>query len=218
MPAPKAPTGTSAATVRIVLADDHVVVRRGLRMLLEAEPGFDILEEAGDVRETVRKVLAYKPDVLVLDINMAGESSLGSIPKLREVSPRTAIVVLTMQDDPGFAREALRGGAVGYVLKDAADADLVAAIRAAAAGQTYLHPGLGARIATEAPAGPPDRLTKREVEVLRLISLGHTNGEIAERLFLSVRTVESHRAHIQQKTGRTARADLVAYAHEHGLA
>jgi two-component system response regulator NreC len=186
-------------------------------MLLEAEPGFEILDEAGDIAESVRKVLAYKPDVLLLDINMAGQSSLTSIPKFREVSPGTAIVVLTMQDEPAYAREALRGGALGYVLKDAADADLVAAIRAAAAGQTYLHPGMGARIATEAPAGPPDRLTRREVEVLRLIALGHTNGEIADRLYLSVRTVESHRAHIQQKTGRTARADLVAYAHEHGL-
>jgi two-component system response regulator NreC len=207
------------APVTIVLADDHRVVRQGLRMVLEAEVGFQVLDEAGDVEAMLRKVLAYRPRVLVLDLNMAGESSLASIPRIREQSPETAVVVLTMQDEPGFAREALRHGALGYVLKEAADSELVHAVRLASRGRTYLAPELGARLAAEPPApeGPPDALTDREVEVLRLIALGHTNSEIAERLYLSVRTVESHRAHIQQKTRRTTRADLVAYAREHDL-
>jgi two-component system response regulator NreC len=208
-----------SAQITIVLADDHKVVRQGLRMVLEAEEGLEVLDEAGDVQTAVRKVLAYRPRVLVLDINMAGESSLASIPRIREASPGTSIVVLTMQDEPAFAREALRAGALGYVLKEAADTELVQAVRLAAEGRTYLNPELGARLAAEppAPSGPPDDLTDREVEVLKLIALGHTNGEIADVLYLSVRTVESHRAHIQQKTRRTTRAELVAYAREHQL-
>jgi len=152
--------------------------------------------------------------VLILDINMSGESSLSAIPRLREDSPGTEIVVLTMQDDLAFAREALRAGALGYVLKDAADAELVQAVRFAAEGRTYLNSRLGARLAAEQrhPASTPDDLSPRELEVLKLIALGHTNGEIASTLYLSVRTVESHRAHIQQKTGRTTRAELVGYA------
>jgi two-component system response regulator NreC len=217
---PMAPRAQDEDTVTIVLADDHRVVRQGLRMVLEAEEGFEVLDEAGDIETTVRKVLAYRPRVLVLDINMAGESSLASIPRIHEQSPGTAVVVLTMQDEPAFAREALRHGALGYVLKESADTDLVQAVRLAADGRTYLAPELGARMAAEPPVadGPPDALTDREIEVLKLIALGHTNNEIAERLYLSVRTVESHRAHIQQKTRRSTRADLVAYAREHDLA
>jgi len=178
-----------------------------------------VLAESGDVPSTERRVAAHHPDVLILDLNMSGDSSLASIPRLRQDVPDTQIVVLTMQSDPAFAREALRAGAIGYVLKEAADTELVQAVRLAAAGRTYLTPELGARLAAEpaAPAGPPDDLSARELEVLRLIALGHTNGEIAEQLCLSVRTVESHRAHLQRKTGRTSRADLVAYARDHGL-
>jgi len=154
--------------------------------------------------------------VLVLDLNMPGPPSLPAIPDL---AAQTAVVVLTMQNDPAFARQALQGGARGYVLKEAADAELVEAVRAAAAGGTYLNPQLGARMAAAPPepAGPPDDLTEREVDILRLIALGHTNAEIGRQLYLSVRTVESHRAHIQQKTRRTTRAELVRYALEHGL-
>jgi two-component system response regulator NreC len=157
--------------------------------------------------------------VLVLDLNMHGESGLEAIPRLRETTPDTAIVVLTMQDDPAFARQALQTGALGFVLKEAADEELLEAIRLAAEGDTYLNPRLGARLAAEPPepSGPPDDLSEREVEVLRLIALGHTNGEIAQQLFLSTRTVETHRAHIQQKVRRTTRAELVRYALEHGL-
>lgn len=203
----------------LILADDHAVVRSGLRMLLDAEEGLEVVAEAGDVEEALRKTRAHRPHVLVLDLNMPGGSSLASIPELREGSPETGIVVLTMQNDPGFAREALRAGACGYVLKEAAEDELVQAVHAVAAGRTYLNPELGAKLAVEPPApeGPPDRLTPREVEVLRLIGLGHTNAEIAEQLFLSVRTVESHRSHIQQKLRRTTRAELVRYALDHGL-
>jgi two-component system response regulator NreC len=178
-----------------------------------------VLAEAGDVATAERRLATYHPTVLILDLNMPGEPSLTAIPRLRRTAPDTQIVVLTMQSDPAFAREALRAGAVGYVLKEAADSELVQAVRMAAAGRTYLNPELGARLAAEppAPSGPPDDLSGREVEVLRLIALGHTNAEIASRLYLSVRTVESHRAHIQQKTRRTTRADLVAYAREHNL-
>jgi two-component system response regulator NreC len=157
--------------------------------------------------------------VLVLDLNMGGESSLEAIPQLRSEAPDTQIVVLTMQEDPAFARAALRAGAIGYVLKDAADSELMNAVTLAAEGRTYLNPELGARLAAQ-PADSdarPDNLSPREIEVLKLIALGHTNAEIASSLFLSVRTVESHRAHIQQKVGLTTRAELVGYARDRGL-
>ena len=203
----------------VVIADDHTVVRQGLRMLIDNEEGLQVIAEAGTVPDAERLTRAHRPSVLVLDLNMPGGSSLEAIPRLCEQAPDSAIVVLTMQDDPAFARQALQAGAKGFVLKEAADEELLEAIRLAAAGDTYLNPRLGARMAaapTE-PAGPPDDLSEREVEVLRLIALGHTNGEIAQQLFLSTRTVETHRAHIQQKIRRTTRAELVRYALEHGL-
>jgi two-component system, NarL family, response regulator NreC len=206
-------------TVTVVLADDHPVVRSGLRMLLEAEQDIEVVAEAGDVDAARRSVLGYKPTVLVLDLNMPGGSSLEAMPSIAAASPATSVVVLTMQDDPAFAREALRAGARGYVLKQSAGTELVQAIRAAADGGTWLNPGLGARMAAApAPAtGPPDDLTDRELDVLRLIALGHTNNEIASQLFLSVRTVETHRAHIQQKLKMSSRAELVRYALDHDL-
>lgn len=205
--------------VSVVLADDHTVVRAGLRMLLESEPDIEVVAEAGDIDATARYVRGHRPKVLVLDLNMPGEPSLPAIPGIIESSPETAIVVLTMQNEPAFAREALRAGARGYVLKHAAGTELVEAIRTAVDGGTYLNPALGARLAAEppAPAGPPDELTEREVEVLRLIALGHTNNEIAGQLYLSVRTVETHRAHIQQKLGLSTRAELVRYALDNDL-
>jgi two-component system response regulator NreC len=209
---------TAAPPIRVVIADDHAVVRSGLRMVLNAEPDITVVAEAGDVPSAMRAVRAHRPDVLVLDLNMPGESSLQAIPRFVAELPETAIVVLTMQQDPAFARQALRSGARGYVLKEAADAELVQAVRAAREGRTYLNPELGARLAAEPPpSGPPDDLTERELEVLRLIALGHTNAEIAQQLYLSVRTVESHRAHIQQKIRRSTRAELVRYALDHGL-
>jgi len=207
----------SVEPIRIVLADDHAVVRSGLRMLLDNESDFEVVAEASDIESTRRYVRGHHPRVLVLDLNMPGGSSLEAIPIIREESPDTQIVVLTMQQEPAFAREALGAGALGYVLKEAADDELVEAVRRAAVGESYLNPRLGARIASEPPPGPPDDLSNREVDVLRLIALGHTNAEIAQQLYLSVRTVETHRSHIQQKLRLSTRAELVGYALERGL-
>ncbi|CAB4927547.1 unannotated protein [freshwater metagenome] len=217
MPDAQASSG-AARTVRLVLADDHEVVRAGLRLLLDAEPGFEVVAEAGDVEGAVRYTRGHKPDVLVLDLNMPGSlTSIDAIPQIAEASPATRVVILTMQDDPAFARSALQAGAIGYVLKEAADDELIAAIHRAADGEPYLNPRLGAALASLGADTHADMLSEREVEVLRLIALGHTNAEIAGQLHLSVRTVEAHRAHIQRKLGRTTRAELVRYALDRGL-
>jgi two-component system response regulator NreC len=207
--------------ITIVLADDHAVVRAGLRMLLDAEDGMRVVAEAGDVPDAIRYTRAHRPRVLILDLNMPGAdtSSLEALPAILQGSPQTRVAVLTMQEDPQFAREALSSGASAYVLKEAADSELVEAVRRAAAGDTYLTPRLGAQLAATPPmpAGPPDDLTERELQVLQLIALGHTNADIGGQLFLSTRTVESHRAHIQQKLRLSTRAELVRYALDHGL-
>jgi len=202
--------------IHIVLADDHAVVRSALRMLLDAEPGLEVVAEAGDVAGAIRYVRGHRPEVLILDLNMPGRASLEAIPDIGAASPETRVVVLTMQSDPAFAREAMQAGVLGYILKEAADAELVKAVRLAAQDRTYLQPDLGARLAAE-PAGPPDDLSVREREILRLIALGHTNVEISEQLVISVRTVESHRAHIQQKLRLTKRSELVRYALDRGM-
>ena len=212
----ESPVEANSDAIRIVLAEDHAVVRSALRMLLDAESDFHVVAEAGDVDSAVRFVRGHQPDVLLLDLNMPGGPSLKAVPAMLEASKQTSIVVLTMQSDPVFAREAMQAGVLGYILKDAADSELVKAVRLAADGKTYLQPELGARLAAE-PAGPPDDLSEREVEILRLIALGHTNGEIADELYLSVRTVESHRAHIQQKLRMSKRSELVRYALERNL-
>jgi two-component system, NarL family, response regulator NreC len=203
--------------IRVVIADDHAIVRRGLRMLLDGEGGFEVVAEAGDAQAARRYVHGHHPDVLVLDIQMPGGSSLEMVPAIRAESPETQIVVLTMQDEAAYARQAMRAGVLGYVLKEAADDELVEAVRRAAAGETYLNPRLGARVAAELPPGPPDGLSPREVEVLEMIALGHTNTEVASALYVSVRTVEAHRAHIQQKLMLRSRSELVRYALDHGL-
>lgn len=206
-----------AETIRIVIADDHAVVRRGLRQVLEAEPGFEVVAEAANLDDARRYTRGHHPHVLVLDLNMPGGSSLEHIPSIRVEFPDTQIVVLTMQNEPAYARQALTAGALGYVLKEAAEEELVEAIKRASVGDTYLNPRLGARVAAEPPPGPPDGLSEREVDVLRLIALGYTNAEIGDQLHLSVRTVETHRAHIQQKLSLATRSDLVRYALEHKL-
>ena len=202
--------------INIVLADDHEVVRAGLRLLLQGEESMHVVGEAGDVPGALRLVESRRPDVLVLDLNIPGPPSLSVI---AEVKDKCAVVVLTMQSDPAFAREALQAGARAYVLKEAAGSELLTAVRTAADGGIYLNPQLGARMAAEpSPAAEPaDDLSPREVEVLRLIALGNTNAEIGEQLFLSVRTVETHRSHIQRKLRLTTRADLVRYALDRGL-
>lgn len=217
-PSPQADTASETETdvIRIVLADDHAVVRSALRMLLDAEPGLEVVAEAGDVEGAIRYLRGHRPEVLILDLNMPGRASLEALPDISEASPDTQVVVLTMQSEPAFAREAMQAGVLGYILKEAADTELVKAVRLAAQGRTYLQPDLGARLAAEPPDAPDD-LSDRELEILRFIALGHTNGEIAEQLLISVRTVESHRSHIQQKLHLAKRSELVRYALERGM-
>ena len=208
-------------SLRIVIVDDHAVVRSGLRMLLEAQDDFEVVADAADARGGIFELRAHKPDVLLLDVVMPGRSGIDAIPDLLEESPATNVLVLSMQDDPAYVRQAFAAGAKGYVLKEAADAEVVGAIREVAAGRQYVHPALGARLvaaeAEERTRAEEDPLSGREREVLRLLALGHTNQEIAKTLFLSVRTVETHRAHIMQKLRLSTRADLVRYALTAGL-
>jgi two-component system response regulator NreC len=206
-------------SITVVLADDHTVVRHGLRLLLDNEDDVRVIGEAGTVPDAERLTRDQRPAVLVLDLTMPGGSTLHAIKRLRQSARQTAIVVLTMHDDPAFARKAFQAGARGYVLKEAAGEELLKAIRLTASGDTYVNPRFGARVAAAAdgPASPPDDLSDRELDVLRLIALGFTNSEIAAQLFLSTRTVETYRASVQRKLGRTTRAGLVRYAHEHGL-
>jgi two-component system response regulator NreC len=205
--------------ITVVLADDHAIVRDGIRMVLESEQDIEVVAEAGTVEDAARYVLGHKPTVLVLDLSMPGGSSLDAIPRVLESSPETSVIVLTMQSEPAFARRALQAGARGYVIKHAAAKELVEAIRVAVGGETYINPKLGARLAAEpADDGRPDDLTPREIEVLGLLAQGFMNPEIAEQLVLSVRTVETHRANIQRKTGVSTRAELISYVRDHGLA
>ena len=200
-----------------MLADDHAVVRAGIRMLLESVPGWEVVAESGDADAALRQVRGHHADVLVLDLAMPGRPSLEILPELGRYAPEARVVVLTMEADPAMARAALAAGASAYVLKEAADTELVEAIRRAAAGGAYLDPALGALVAAAPRAAPPHPLSDRELEVLRLIALGNTNAEIAETLCLSVRTVETHRSHILTKTGCKTRAQLVTYALRAGL-
>lgn len=208
----------SGKSITVVLADDHAIVRDGVRMILEQEPDIEVVAEAGTAEDAARYALGHRPSILVLDLKMPGESSIEMIPEILRRSPETKVVVLTMQTEPEFARRALRTGAAGYVLKHSAGTELAEAIRTVLAGSTYINPTLGAKLAAEPPApGPPDGLTPRELEVLSLLAQGYMNPEIAEQLVLSVRTVETHRANIQRKTGAGTRAELVAYAREHEI-
>ena len=211
-----ATTATGAETLRVVLADDHGVVREGLAMVLDAAEGIEVVGEADTVAEAITLVRRERPDVLVLDLRMPGESPLEALPLLGRIAPELAVVILTMQERPGCVRAALAAGVRGYVLKEASGRELAEAVRLVHAGRIYLTPELAARLAAEAQGGP-DGLAEGELRVLRLLALGHTNREIGEQLFLSPRTVESYRARIQQKTGRVSRAELVRYALQHGL-
>jgi len=207
--------------IRILVVDDHAVVRSGLKLLLSAEPDLEVVGEAGNARDAVFEVRAQKPDVVLLDVVMPGESGIEAVPKLLHESPETKVLVLSMQDDPNYVREAFAAGASGYVLKEAADAEVVDAIRQVADGGSYVHPVLGARmVAADAQAkaaAAADPLSDREREVLTLLALGHTNQEIAKQLYISVRTAETHRAHIMQKLRLQTRAELVRYALQQGL-
>ena len=207
--------------ISAVVVDDHAVVRSGIKLLLEREDDIDVVGEAGNAKDAIFRARALKPDVMLLDVVMPGESGIEVLPRLLKESPHTKILVLSMQDDPRYVREAFAAGAAGYVLKEAADEEVVAAVRELARGGRYVHPALGARlVAAEAEAqraAEADPLSEREREVLRLLALGHTNQEIAQMLYISVRTAETHRAHIMQKLGLSTRAELVRYALLHGL-
>jgi len=208
-------------SVRVLIVDDHAVVRAGLRLLLDSVDDLEVVGEAGSAREAVFQARVLKPDVILLDIVMPDQTGLEALPQLKHENPEAKILVLSMQDEPRYVREAFAAGASGYVLKEAADNEVVAAIREVADGGRYVNPELGARlVAADAEAArlaEQDPLSEREREVLRLLALGHTNQEIAKMLYISVRTAETHRAHIMQKLRLQTRADLVAYALERGL-
>ncbi len=208
--------------IRVLVVDDHAVVRAGLRLLLDAEEDIETVGEAGDAREALFEVRSSKPDVILMDVGLgAGKSGIEAAPDVLHEAPGAKVLMLSMQDDPRYVRESFAAGASGYVLKEAADSELVTAVRQVASGTRYVDPVLGARIAAadaEAErAAEEDPLSDREREVLRLLALGHTNQEIAKSLFISVRTAETHRAHIMQKLRISTRAELVRYAIDQGF-
>ena len=208
-------------SVRVVIVDDHAVVRTGLRLLLDAQQDIETVGEAGTAREAVFEVRAHKPDIVLMDVGLPDRSGIEATTDVLKEAPDAKVLVLSMEDDPSYVRSAFAAGASGYVLKEAADAELVTALRQVAAGERYVDPTLGARMAAvdaEASArAETDPLSEREREVLRLLALGHTNQEIAKMLYISVRTAETHRAHIMQKLRLETRAELVRYALAQGV-
>jgi two-component system response regulator NreC len=208
-------------STRVLIVDDHAVVRAGLKLLVDGENDLETVGEAGSGRDAIFESRSLKPDVVLLDVVMPDQNGIEVVPQLLKESPDTKVLVLSMQDEPRYVREAFEAGASGYVLKEAADSELVAAIREVAGGGRYVHPELGARLVAaeteERKRAEDDPLSDREREVLRLLALGHTNQEIAKQLYISVRTAETHRAHIMQKLRLQSRAELVRYALDQGL-
>ena len=207
--------------IRVLIVDDHAVVRAGIRLLLAQEADIEPVGEARTGREAVFQARALSPDVILMDVVMPDQSGLDVVPTLLHERPETKVLVLSMQDDPRYVRQAFSAGASGYILKEAADTEVVAAIRKVANGTDYVHPAVGARLIAaenaQARRAEEDPLSDREREVLRLLALGHTNQEISAKLFISVRTAETHRAHIMQKLRLESRADLVRYALDQGV-
>ncbi len=217
LPAPTKPVGTGPAPISVLIADDHAAVRCALRLLLEGEQDVEVVAEVSDLATVIEQARAAQPHVLVLDLDLPGGSSVHTIGRLRMHAPETQIVLLTLEESPAFAQQALAAGASALVAKHHADSELPPAIRAAAFGKIYVSPSIAARLDVLRLAQSEDRLSQREVEVLRLIALGFTSVEIARQLDLSPRTVESHRAHITAKLGLSTRAELVSYALGRGL-
>jgi len=216
---PQAPVleGVAPQPIRVVLADDHLMMRRALRLLLDSEQDVEVVAEATDHPSALRHLHGHEPDVLVFDLRMIDGSGIETVRALSERVPQTSLVVLTMEDDPTFAQRALAAGACGFVVKELADDELVNAVRAAAEGEEYVSPRVAARLDALHRALTDNKLSQREVEVLRLIALGHTSVEIARKLHLSPRTIETHRAHIHKKLGLRTRAELVRYSLRRGL-
>jgi two-component system response regulator NreC len=208
-------------SIRVVIVDDHAILRAGLRRVLEAEPDIEVVGEAESADRAVFEAISGQPDIVLMDVMMPGKTGIEGMPAVLTAVPDVKVLVLSMQDDPYYVREAFAAGAAGYVLKEAADSEVVGAVRAVAAGERYVHPALGARLvaadAEERRRADEDPLSDREREVLRLLALGHTNQEIASSLYISVRTAETHRAHIMQKLRLKSRAELVRYALDNGL-
>ena len=202
--------------IRVLLADDHAILRAGVRMLLEAQPDMTVVAEAADGEEAIRQATGTRPDVAVVDLTMPGMTGVETLERLRREVPATRLLVLTMHDDPGYARLALAAGASGHVIKDAESGELLSAIRAVHRGRTFVQVGN-----ETAPLDPPrpaaPALSPRERQVLELLAHGHTNREVADRLSLSVKTVETHRARLSDKLGLHSRADLVRLAIDLGL-
>lgn len=209
--------GGGGATISVVLVDDHAVVRGALRALLDGQEDLEVVGEAEDLAGAKAALAEQAFDVLVLDVNLPDGLAVDRLAELREIAPATRIVLLTMERDLGLARRALEEGALGYLFKDAAHLELIEAVRAAAAGRRYLPAAVAAGLAKKTEEAERPTLSPREAEVLRLMALGHTNREVAEQLDLSVRTVETHRSHIQQKLGLGTRPELTRYALDHGL-
>ncbi|HEY7836676.1 MAG TPA: response regulator transcription factor [Solirubrobacteraceae bacterium] len=216
------PSSETTTPVSVIIADDHTVVRDGIRAVLERQSGeFEVVAEAADIPSMVKLVREHKPDLLTLDLTMPGGSSLGALPSCFIAHPTLAVAILTMREDPEYARQALRAGARSYVLKEAEPAELLQAFRLAVAGGNYLHPRLGALMATgEESGGGGDGvvLSDREREVVRLIANGYTNPEIAEKLNVAERTVKTYRARAIEKLGFGSRAEITAYVRRVGLA
>lgn len=215
---------TPERPIRILIADDHAVLRAGLRMLIDAQPDMETVGEAEDGLQTLARAQALQPDVILLDISMPRLSGLTILHKLRACAPNTRVLVLTMHADEEYLREALRLGAAGYVVKAAADQELLSAIRAVMRGEVYIHPSMTRVLLDDlipvnkpAHADPWDDLSEREQQVIHRVALGYTNREIAEQLHLSVKTVETYRARAMEKLGLKTRAQLVQYAAHRGL-
>ena len=215
-----APAPTPSSPVSVIIADDHTVVRDGIRAVLERQSGeFEVVAEAADIPSMVKLVREHKPDLLTLDLTMPGGSSLGALPSCFIAHPTMAVAILTMREDPEYARQALRAGARSYVLKEAEPAELLQAFRLAVAGGNYLHPRLGALMAAgEESNGDSVVLSDREREVVRLIANGYTNPEIADKLSVAERTVKTYRARAIEKLGFSSRAEITAYVRRVGLA